>query len=975
MNSIKFLFSSLFLYNLVLFNHIPAKAQITPDGTLGNESSQINSNVLIKGSNADQINGGATRGSNLFHSFSEFNISDGQRVYFANPSGVLNILTRVTGNNSSSILGTLGVDGNANLFLMNPNGILFGKNARLDVQGSFVGTTASGLQFGNQGVFSATNPQAPALLTVNPSALTFSQQQSGAITNQSQAPAGVSPNGNDTRGLRVPDGKSLLLVGGNVSVDDSGLRAYDGRVEVAGLAAPGNIGLNMTGDILSLNIPKDVTLADVFLSNNTGISVLGTFGGNIAINARNIDINSSSLFAGIAIGKGSPTTQAGDITLNATGNITLAGSLSSVNNRVYENANGNAGNIRISANSLTLKDNADLSTYTSGNGNAGNVFLQVNDAVTFDNSTIFSNVELNASGRGGDINIQAGSISLTQGSEINSKTFGQGDAGSININARNTVDLDGFVDTQLSDGTQGKIYSRIISAVNPEGKGKAGDIQIKTDILRLTNGAFISSSTLGQGSGGKVFIQADNNISIVNNSAIYSYVGTKVVGNAGGIDIKTGSLSLADGSELNSNTYGEGNAGRVSIQANNNISLANNSSIFSFVGTGSVGNAGGIDIKTGSLSLADGSKLNSNTYGEGNAGRVSIQANNNISLANNSSIFSNVEENSKGSAGGIDIKTGSLYLTQSSEVNSKTLGQGNGGDININALDVISLDGFRDTEENIYSRIISSVNPGATGKAGNIQIKAGSLQLTNGAFISSATSGSGDAGNLSVDANDMKLDSNTFIANSVYSEATGKGGNIRINTRELFLNNGGKISSDTYGQGNAGNIFIEASDILSLSNTKKIGFTQISSNVDSEAIGNAGVINIKTGNLSLDNAVITGFTSGKGNGGDINIQAGKLSLDNESYFLTSSNGIGKGGNVSIQAKDTISIANRSNISSETGTGGIGNAGNIDIVGDSFKLVNGSRLSTSSLGKGNAGNILINTTGNTTVQDSNIATFT
>lgn len=95
----------------------------------------------------DLIEGGARRDSNLFHSFSEFNINNGQRVFFANPAGVDRILSRVTGNTQSNILGTLGVLGNADLFLLNPNGIVFGPNARLDVWGSFLATTAD-LQFG-----------------------------------------------------------------------------------------------------------------------------------------------------------------------------------------------------------------------------------------------------------------------------------------------------------------------------------------------------------------------------------------------------------------------------------------------------------------------------------------------------------------------------------------------------------------------------------------------------------------------------------------------------------------------------------------------------------------------------------------------------------------------------------------------------------------------------------------------------------
>ncbi|MBR8833348.1 MAG: hypothetical protein DSM106950_04715 [Stigonema ocellatum SAG 48.90 = DSM 106950] len=81
--------SSIFL----VWTHKSAIAQITPDNTLGVEASRLTPNVLINGANADRIDGGAQRGINLFHSFSQFNINDGQRVYFGNPSGVENILT------------------------------------------------------------------------------------------------------------------------------------------------------------------------------------------------------------------------------------------------------------------------------------------------------------------------------------------------------------------------------------------------------------------------------------------------------------------------------------------------------------------------------------------------------------------------------------------------------------------------------------------------------------------------------------------------------------------------------------------------------------------------------------------------------------------------------------------------------------------------------------------------------------------
>ena len=142
-------------------------AQITPDATLGAEASVVTPDVPINGDSADQIEGGAVRGDNLFHSFQEFNVNTGQRVYFANPSGIENILGRVTGSNLSDIDGLLGVNGGANLFLLNPNGIIFGPNAELDIRGSFLASTGDSFAFADGSEFSAVNPQARALLTMS----------------------------------------------------------------------------------------------------------------------------------------------------------------------------------------------------------------------------------------------------------------------------------------------------------------------------------------------------------------------------------------------------------------------------------------------------------------------------------------------------------------------------------------------------------------------------------------------------------------------------------------------------------------------------------------------------------------------------------------------------------------------------------------------------------------------------------------
>ncbi len=177
-------------------------------------------NATVRGEFADLIEGGAPRGGNLYHSFSEFNVGEGQRVYFANPSGIANILGRVTGNDVSDIMGVLGVDGGANLFLLNPNGIIFGPNAQLDVSGSFVGSAADSFAFPDGSEFSAARPQSPSLLSVNvPLGVQWGAAQAGPVINNAN--------------LSVEQGKTLTLFGGDLTSTGS-LLAPGGTVEVLG---------------------------------------------------------------------------------------------------------------------------------------------------------------------------------------------------------------------------------------------------------------------------------------------------------------------------------------------------------------------------------------------------------------------------------------------------------------------------------------------------------------------------------------------------------------------------------------------------------------------------------------------------------------------------------------------------------------------------------------------------------------------
>ncbi|MEH2360220.1 two-partner secretion domain-containing protein, partial [Nostoc sp.] len=689
---------------VIFYSDNHALAQITPDGTLGNNSSRITPNVNIKGSVGDRIDGGAIRGANLFHSFQEFNVGELQRVYFANPTGISNILTRVTGSNVSNILGTLGVNGGANLFFLNPNGIIFGNNARLDVAGSFVASTANSFVFGDRLEFSATNPQTPsALLTVNPSALFFNQLPPGRIENRSIAPAGIAPAGFNAFGLRVADGKSLLLVGGNVSMDGGQLNAYGGRVELGGLAAPGNVNLIFNRDNLSLKFPLNVTSADISLTNQAGVFVTGAGSGNIAVNARNLEILGGSILStGIGVGLGTPESVAGDITLNATGEIKIAGSGSIIRNFVRLGSKGKGGNITIDSGNFSLGDGAQLAASTYGQGNAGNVTVGAKNAVDLANGDILSTVEPGGVGKGGNIDINATTLSLTDGTQLVTATrgasatqpAGRGDAGNVNVKVTGAVDI---------AGEKNPFASAIISSVETGTVGNGGNIFIDSGDFSLRDGAQLVASTFGVGNAGNVTVSAKNAVDLANGD-ILSTVEAGGVGKGGNIDINATTLSLTDSAQLLTATRGasatqpagRGDAGDVNVKVTGAVDIAGEknrfaSAIISNVETGTVGNGGNIFIDSGDFSLSDGAQLAASSSGQGNAGNVTVGAKDAVSLAGNSDIFSTVEAGSVGKGGNIDINAANLLLTDGAQLLTATsgasdtqpAGRGDAGNVNV----------------------------------------------------------------------------------------------------------------------------------------------------------------------------------------------------------------------------------------------------------------------------------------------------
>ncbi|MEA5572568.1 filamentous hemagglutinin N-terminal domain-containing protein [Calothrix sp. UHCC 0171] len=1028
----------------------PVTAQITPDNTLGTESSRLDTNVLINNVLGDKINGGAQRDTNLFHSFSEFNINDGQRVYFSNPSGVINILTRVTGGNASNILGTLGVDGNANLFLMNPNGILFGQNARLDVQGSFVGTTANGLQFGNQGVFSATNPQAPGLLTVNPSALFFNQLNQGEIRNRTR----FNENDSANSALFFPQQGSRFFVGGDVIFDGGQTFTLNNRLELGGLKAEGSIGLIGNGNEMRLAFSEDVPRADVVLQN--GAAAITPGGGAITVNARNLSFSATS-FIGTVLrdGEGTPGVAAEDVTINATGTVSLDGE-SFITNQGFDNSLGDSGNVIINAQSIRLNNNSQIAT--GGQRNRGNISLNATEDITLDSNSLINTFGSRDSiGKAGDINLNAKTINLSNQAAINSGNIGQGQGGKTTLQAQENIFLSSgaiissasgasvfggtnnepsgdieikarslFLDgdyTSISsrnfdDGRAGDIrittdnsislnqFANITSSTTGEGEG--GNIQLQTGRLIISNGGVIDTLTRGVGNSGDLLINAADSVTLtgsklISSERIGSFLATSRIdtnsqgsGNGGKLTINTGKLSLIDGGKVNS-VVGiglPGQGGDININATESIEVVGvtpNGDLLSGIVAGTLGsgNSGNLSITTPSLSVRDGGTVSTsaNKDSTGEAGNLTINASDSVEVVGvspDNRFFTDISSITLGSgdAGDMTINTGRLSIRSGAIVGTgnRSGSKGRGGNLIVNASESVEVVGR--SPDGQLSSILEASSRGA-GNAGNITINTRRLSIRDIAVVGTSTFSSGQGGTLTVNASDLvevvgKTPDGQF--SSVLSASTfgsGDAGNININTRRLSVRDGGFISTDVPegSTGKGGDMTIDASDLVEvISNTPDDAF---SSNITTftSSSGDAGRLNITTSRLNIGNGgFITTSTGGSGQGGDIDINAtdsveifvNPNDIDLTDGIFAGTSGSGRGGNINIRTQ-RLNVRNGGSIATGTVEGSTGKGGNLTVNASEFVEVSGtsndnrlqSFLSVRSRGEGQAGNILVN----------------
>ncbi|NEO99206.1 MAG: S-layer family protein [Symploca sp. SIO2E9] len=721
--------SSLTLVIAISAGNDSAFAQITPDGTLGAEASVVSPVAP----NIDNITGGAVRGSNLFHSFEQFNIGEGQEASFVTPTGIENILSRVTGGSISEILGILGVSGSANLFLINPNGIIFGQNANLNVNGSFVGTTANAIGFGEQGVFSASVPNAPSpLLTVNPSAFLFNQ-----IAAQQR-------NSIEVRGsLAVPEDQSLLLLGGNVVpnseatgailIEGGILSVPGGRVELGAVAGSATVALSVNENNLELSYPDLVPRADISLRNGARVELSGEGSGTLQLQGRRIQLTDGSRIFAITNG----AEAGGSLTVKASDSLEVIGTSNDGQEpsglTISTQGTGTAAPLTIETQRLIIQDGATVLTLTQSEGLGGALTVRASDSVEVIGSSISNEGTINSvllsralpgsTGSAGSLTIETGRLIVQDGASVLTSTISEGQGGELVVRASDSVEVIG---TQADDRFASFLSSRT------RGTGAAGSLTIETRQLIVQDGAQISASTFGEGQGGSLTVTASDSVEVTGisengstNSGLFAQ--TTNQGDAGSLTIETGQLIVRNGGDVTveANEGSQGNGGTLTVIASD-IELSGTSADAQFISglfasTRGSGDGGNIEVTTEQLTIQDGAVITVESVGTdnaGNAGEILINAEQ-IRLQDQGKIVATTES---GQGGNIILQVQDLILLRrNSEISTSAgtqMAGGDGGDITINADVIVAI-----PEEN------SDITANAfTGSGGNINI------TTNGLF-------------------------------------------------------------------------------------------------------------------------------------------------------------------------------------------------------------------------------------------------
>ncbi|MEH2137648.1 two-partner secretion domain-containing protein [Nostoc sp.] len=930
--------------SVIIFDQNTAIGQITPDTTLPNNS---NVNTL---NNITNITGGTQAGTNLFHSFSEFSILKDTIANFNNAPDIQNIISRVTGGSQSNIDGILRTNARANLFLINPNGIIFGENARLDIGGSFIASTASSIKFANGFEFSATTPKSTPLLTINtPIGLQYGVNPGTIeVKGDGQGVRLTDELIDTTDALRVPANQTLALVGGDIFLEGATLKTAGGRIELGSVGDNSLVSLTPITKGFALSYDRVQNFGNIQLSKLSAVDASGAGSGDIQVQGRRVTIaDGSQIEASTLLGE-----KGGNLVVNATDSVQVVGTSSdgyfrsSLLASAY--STGDAGDLTINTQNLLVRDGAQVSASTYGAGKGGSLTVNAKDVQLIGESADnnFSS-ELGTSaystGDAGDLTINTQNLLVRDGAQVNVGTAGIGKAGSLTVNAK---------DVQLIGTTADSLFPSALFAFTLS-TGDAGDLTINTQNLLARDGGQVAAYTSGAGKAGSLTVNAKDvqMIGTANSqfaSGLFNYAYS--TGDASDLTINTQNLLVRDGAQVTTKTYGAGKTGSLTVNAENvqMIGRAANgefaSGLFVDATLGTTGDAGNLTINTQRLLVRDGAYVDASIYGAGKGGSLTVTAKDvqviGTSTDNRfrSGLYTQAYSGITGDAGNLTINTQRLLVRDGAQIDAETYGAGKGGFLNVTAKDVQLIG----TSSNGYfpSGLLTSTH--STGDAGNLKIDTQQLLVRDGALINASTSGAGKGGSLTVNANDVQVigeSADSDLISRLFTTAgigtTGDAGDLTINTQQLLVRDGAYVDASTEGTGKAGSLTVNAKDV------QLIGVS---------ANGRSG--------SGLNTSAKLGST---GDAGDLTINTQQLLVRDGAQVTTGTRSAGKGGSLTVNAKDVQLIGTTADGRASglfASTNSTGDAGDLKISSDKLLVQDGATITVSSSGKGIAGNLNI-----------------
>ncbi|MEL6439174.1 MAG: filamentous hemagglutinin N-terminal domain-containing protein [Cyanobacteria bacterium J06621_8] len=771
----------LFCVCICTFFSIKVNAQVIPDSTLGNESSTVRSVDSLQ----NIIEGGAIRDDNLFHSFQDFNIGEGFKSNFANPDGVTNIFSRITGGNASQIFGTLEVNGVANLFLMNPNGIVFGEKTAINVNGAFLGTTAENIFFSGGDIFSAVETNKTTLTVDVPIGLGFGSNPGTIVIKGSghtlEDTINFTPvaGRNSSQGVQIKPKQSFALFGGDIILEGGIINANEGHV-LLGSIKEGEISFDFDSSQFFVNYEKAEKLGNIKLTNRSLVDASGFNSGSVEIYGSNITLENTS----VILNQNSGVISSDDVKLTATESISFSDPF------------------------LTEGIRSGVISETLNSGSGGDIFLSAPE-VSIKGGTIANSSYGDASG--GSIYVFAKNLSVSDTGSIGTATSSISRGGNIVIDASDSVNvgsnsnMDGAVDIILSVTT---------------GFENSGDVVVRTSKLSVENGGIVGSvsrpspDNLGgqTGRAGDVLIDATESVKVAGSSVFSpsNIISSSIsFGDSGNLTINTSNLLLQDDGALSVSAAGDRNAGRLHVTASKSIiidagSISASSRIFNTddqavfqLPLDTTGLSGNLILQTSSLNIINGGSITVRNFGTNNAGNLMISSDA-IYLRNGSTLTAST---ASGEGGNIIINSENIELIEHSQITASAGGEGNGGNIDINTKTILGL-GNSDITANAIG-----------GNGGNISIRSNLIlgldtrsEITDFSDIT-ASSSLGIDGTIQITAIENNLqskleqseleliDNNQIISNSCLSRSR-KQTNLTISNHNRHYGNSNRSYSD-----------------------------------------------------------------------------------------------------------------------------------------------------------------------------------